>query len=145
MNLRDELEPFANNGYEAYGFVDRLFLEIITALKRDKRFSTVPLSKSICFSPMCARLPRSGCSTNWSAASTSTMWILSPGPKMFDAKICCGSWAEADAITAQARAANFRVEIRADEIVDGKPHVFLKVWCAGNVDRIAEIEMILYS
>lgn len=45
MNLRDELEPFANNGYEAYGFVDRLFLEIITALKRDKRFSTVPLSE----------------------------------------------------------------------------------------------------
>ena len=64
---------------------------------------------------------------------------------MFDAKICCGSWAEADAITAQARAADFRVEIRADEIVDGKPHVFLKVWCAGNVDRIAEIEMILNS
>jgi hypothetical protein len=45
MNLRDELEPFANTGYEAYGIIDRLFTEITSALQRDKRFAVMPRSE----------------------------------------------------------------------------------------------------
>ena len=45
MNFRDELTPFANTGHEAYGLVDRFFLEIVTALQRDRRFTSVPRSE----------------------------------------------------------------------------------------------------
>ena len=44
-SLRDALTPFANTGFEAYGFVDRLFTGIVTALRRDQRFAALPLSQ----------------------------------------------------------------------------------------------------
>jgi hypothetical protein len=72
------------------------------------------------------------------------MWILSPEPKMFDVNICCSSWRDADAVVEQARAGGFRVEVR-DGVVDfeGKTFVFLRIWCTGAVDRIAEIRAIV--
>jgi hypothetical protein len=44
-SLRDELESFAANGREAYGIADRIFAEIIAALRRGKRFATVSPSE----------------------------------------------------------------------------------------------------
>jgi hypothetical protein len=64
---------------------------------------------------------------------------------MFDVNVVCSSWRDADVVTEQARAADFRVEVRTDAIVDfeGKTFVFLWIWCRGNADRIEEIQAIV--
>ena len=62
---------------------------------------------------------------------------------MFDAQICCSSWDEADAITVQARAAGFQVDVLIEAIDVYSSAVFLKVWCTGNADRGAEIGAIV--
>ena len=62
---------------------------------------------------------------------------------MFDAQICCSSWDEADAITVRARAAGFRVDVLIEAIDIYSGAVFLKIWCAGNADRGAEIGAIV--
>jgi hypothetical protein len=63
---------------------------------------------------------------------------------MFDALVRCGSWCEADLITAQARAAGFQVEVRTDEVDEDSAAVFLKVWCHGNADRCDEVSAIVW-
>ena len=43
MSLRDELEPFANSGREASRIVEELFDAVVVALRRDQRFTGIPL------------------------------------------------------------------------------------------------------
>ena len=43
MSIRDELEPFTSNGYEAGRFVEELLDAIVVALRRDPRFAGIPL------------------------------------------------------------------------------------------------------
>jgi hypothetical protein len=43
MTLRHELEPFASDGREASHIVEELFDAIVVALRRDPRFTGIPL------------------------------------------------------------------------------------------------------
>jgi hypothetical protein len=43
MTMRDELEPFASNGREAFKIIDSLFAGIVAALRRDQRFADLRL------------------------------------------------------------------------------------------------------
>jgi hypothetical protein len=43
MTLRDELEPFACSGREASHIVEEIFDAIVVALRRDPRFTGIPL------------------------------------------------------------------------------------------------------
>jgi hypothetical protein len=43
MTLRDELEPFAADGREAFRILEIIFDSIVAALRRDQRFTNIPL------------------------------------------------------------------------------------------------------
>ena len=45
MTLRDELEPFARNGHEAFGIVQNLFDGIVAILRHDPRFANMKLQE----------------------------------------------------------------------------------------------------
>jgi hypothetical protein len=45
VTIRDQLEPYASGGQEAFRFVKELFDAIIAALRRDQHFAETPLCR----------------------------------------------------------------------------------------------------
>ena len=43
MTLRDELEPFASSGREAFRIAENLLDSIVAVLRRDRRFANISL------------------------------------------------------------------------------------------------------